>query len=388
MPRMFPDSNSIGKSARIIANQTDLDRLARDLRAVEQLAVDTEADSMYHYAEQLCLIQLSSAAGDVLVDPLAGLDLQALAPVFADPTRRKILHACDNDLRILQRDANLRLRGLFDTRVAARLLGEPDAGTSLAALCQKFLGVKLDKGQQHADWSRRPLHPKMIAYAAADTCHLAALTAVLAQRLDALDRRSWALQEFDHLEQITWQPKRPDPEPFRRIKGAEKLPPRDLAVLREVYAFRDALGRQKDVPVANVLLPAALLWVSAEKPRTLDALAPLPGRSRLLDERALRGLLEAIARGVACPDADLPERQRPTPHPRPDPRIQARLARARERRDAVAAKLGIAGPLLASNTALEAALKALDEGADVSSLPGLRRWQADLLREALRPARR
>ncbi|HKQ61355.1 MAG TPA: ribonuclease D, partial [Candidatus Polarisedimenticolaceae bacterium] len=213
------------------------------------LALDCEADSLHHYPEKLCLVQLSAAGEDWLIDPLA-FDLAALRPALEDRARPKILHGADYDLRLLGRDLGFRVAGLFDTMLAARLVGERAFG--LAALLDKYLGVSLDKKHQTADWSRRPLPAELQRYAVADTHHLQPLAAALDERLRALGRRSWADEEFLRLESIRWR-ETPDPEAWRRVRGAAGLDRRGLAVVRELYSWRDGEARRRDTPPFRVL---------------------------------------------------------------------------------------------------------------------------------------
>src|SRR5207253_7401184 len=171
-------------------------------------------------------------------------DLSPVGRLLADANVEKILHDADYDLRILDRDYGFRARRLFDTRIAAQLAGEPAIG--LAALLEKYAGVKLAKEHQKADWSRRPLPPAMLAYAAADTAHLPALREQLRGRLTALGRLAWAEEEFTHLEELRWTgaPDGGGPDAFLRVKGAKALAPRQLAALRELHRWREAVGAE------------------------------------------------------------------------------------------------------------------------------------------------
>ena len=150
----------------------DTESLVRELQRLgsDGFSVDTEADSMHHFQEKVCLIQISNPGVDLLIDPLAEIDLEMLGALLADPTSRKILHGADYDVRMLQRDFSFEIRGLYDTMIAARLAGESAFG--LAALLDKYIGVKLDKQFQRADWSIRPLSGPMLQYASSDTHYL------------------------------------------------------------------------------------------------------------------------------------------------------------------------------------------------------------------------
>ena len=221
------------------------------------LALDTEADSMHHYREKVCLIQLSFGGRDLLVDPLAGVDLAPLRPVLVDPGTRKILHGADYDIRILHRDYDLEIVGLFDTMIAARLVGERAFG--LSALLEKFLDVKLDKKYQRADWSRRPLTPEMESYALCDTRYLEPLARILEERLEQLGRGEWAAEEFRRLENVRWAAERGPEGLLQRLKGVQALDRRQLAVANELVLLRDETARRRDQPLFRVMRDEVLL---------------------------------------------------------------------------------------------------------------------------------
>src|SRR5207247_5595050 len=170
------------------------------------------------------------------------------------------------DLRIFDRDYGFRAVRVFDTRIAAQLAGEPAVG--LAALLEKYVGVKLTKEHQKGDWSRRPLPPAMLEYAAADTRHLPALREALAARLRELGRLEWAAEEFTRLEALRWTGTADGADAFLRVKGAKVLPPRSLAALRELYRWRDTLAAEQDRATFRIVGNDALLAVAKAVPRS------------------------------------------------------------------------------------------------------------------------
>lgn len=351
-------------------------------RAVERigagpLAVDTEADSFHSYRERVCLVQMTYGGEDVIVDPLAGVDLSALAAPLADPSIRTILHAADYDLRLLQRDHGLEVRGLFDTMIAARLVGERRFG--LAPLLEANFGIAVDKSMQRADWSKRPLTPAMLDYAARDTRHLEALADRLERRLEGTGRTAWAREEFERLELVRWSEDE-DREPgFRRVRGSGRLVPRELAVLRALWEVRDAHARSRDVAVFRVMRDDALLELARRAPATRDDLqrigvVPRPWRR---GERAA-SLLDAIERAMALSDDELPQREERRSR-RPPPEVEARVKALAKRRDELAERLEIESPLIAPRRVLEALLEAREQDRDPAAVDGLRRWQAELL---------
>lgn len=342
------------------------------------LALDTEADSFHHYRDKVCLIQLAFRGTSVLVDPLAGADIGALQAVLEDPSLPKLLHGADYDIRILHRDFGIGLRGIFDTMVAARLCG--DSAVGLGALLDRYLGVKLDKAHQRADWSQRPLPPALLDYAVADTSHLEELAGVFAERLRALGRLAWAEEEFLRLETVRWKsPEDADPEPFRRVKGSAKLDPRGLAVLRAIWTWRDATARERDRPPFRVLRDEVVLAIVRGAPESREALGAIAGFPAPLQRgRSAEAILERVreARG-------LPLEQCPAPAAelqRRDRSLDEAVAALRKGRDAIAQELGLDPAMVASRSLLEAIVERARAGLPAEGLPELRSWQKDLLR--------
>ena len=346
------------------------------------LAVDTEADSFHHYREKVCLVQLTSAGRHALVDPLASIDLAPLGAPFADGTIRKILHGADYDIRLLSRDFDLAVDGLVDTMIAARLLGEPALG--LAALLDKHLGVTLDKAHQRADWSRRPLAEAMRAYAIEDTRHLEALASILEGRLEALGRMDWAHEEWARLESVRWRDRRDvDPDPFRRTKGARLLDRAELAVLRELWLWRDAVARKRDQPLFRVVRDETLVALAKTPPTSIGDLTRTLGfPDSLVRSPLANDLIRAARRGVSCPEADRPE-ARLDVRERLSPAVEARIARIRQRRDELGRALELDPSVLASRGVVEEMAKRWEAGDDPWEIPELRQWQTGLLRPAL-----
>ena len=346
------------------------------------LALDTEADSFHHYREKVCLVQLSAQGRHALIDPLASIDFTPIAATLSSSAVRKLLHGADYDVRLLSRDFGLVVSGLADTMIAARLAGEPAYG--LAALLEKYLGVALDKSHQRADWSRRPLPAAMRDYAVADTCHLEALAGLLDERLSALGRSSWAAEECLRLESVRWRDRgRDDPEPFRRTKGSRTLDRAGLAVLREVWGWRDAAARRRDRPPFKVLHDETLINLAKTPPASIGDLTRVSGVPASLVRSPSAGeLLDAVRRGVGCPEAERPD-VRKEARERLDPAVEARIARIKQRRDELAAALALDPSLIASRAVLEEMAKRWEAGEDPWGVDDLRQWQLGLLRPLL-----
>ncbi len=328
------------------------------LRREPLVAADTEAASFHRYHDRIFLVQLASPSLTAIIDPLAIADLSPVGGLLDDPKVEKIFHDADYDLRILDRDYGFRAHRLFDTRIAAQLAGEPAVG--LAALLEKYVGVKLAKEHQKADWSRRPLPPAMLAYAAADTEHLPALREALRARLAALGRLPWAEEEFTRLEELRWTG---PPEggagadAFLRVKGAKALPPRQLAALRELYRWREGVAAEQDRATFRIIGNDALVAVARALPRSAAELARVGQLPGALAGRHGPALLDAVRRALALGEADLPRVER-TPRPPRDTSVEARVERLKAARNRVAQELGLEPGVLCGRSTLEAVARA------------------------------
>ena len=308
-----------------------VEELAGLLSRETAIAVDTEADSFFHYFEKLCLVQISASSGTWLIDPLAlgqgGLD--PLAPVFADRAIRKIFHAAEYDLFVLQQHGGLKVRNLFDTMVSAQLLGYPAVG--LGALVERHLDIRLSKDQQRTDWSRRPLRPAQIEYAAADVLYLIEVSQRVERELVAKRRREWAQEEFEQLEKRVWPERDFAEQGYLKIKGARQLSPQTLAVLRELFLMRDRRARAIDRPPFKVLGNGTLMELATNPPRSRRTLAQCKGITELVLRRMGQDILNATAAGLEGPEhppgREGPQRLQP-PEPRPAGRRETRSAQA------------------------------------------------------------
>ena len=348
-----------------------------------RVAADTEAASFHRYRDRIFLIQLSSPTRTEIIDPLALADLSPVGTLLGNAAVEKIFHDADYDLRTLDRDYGFRARRLFDTRIAAQLAGEPAIG--LAALLEKYVGVKLAKEHQKADWSRRPLPAPMLAYAAADTEHLPALREALRGRLLVLGRLAWAEEEFTRLEDLRWTGTPEGEDAFLRIKGAKVLPPRQLAALRELYAWRESVAAEQDRATFRIIGNDALLAVAKALPRAAPDLRGIVGLPDSLASRHGTALVGAVQRALALPERELPRVERAPRQPR-DPAVEARVERLKAARNRVAAELGLDPGILAARSSLEAVARAQPLPKDRAGLARggeLRRWQVEALGDAL-----
>lgn len=361
---------------RLIATAGELAELVAAIGRPALLALDTEAASFHRYSDGICLLQLSTRDRTAVVDTLAVTDLGAIGALVADPAVEVVFHDADYDLRLLARDHGFRCTRLFDTRVAAQLLNEP--GIGLAALLEKYCGVSLDKKFQRADWSVRPLAPGMLEYAAADTTHLPRLRDILREALERAGRLSWAEEEFERQAVVRWETE-DAADAYLRVKGAGKLRGRHLAVLRELYQWRDATARRLDRAAFRVVNPDVILAAAATPPRTLDQLGAIPGLSRGQVERFGREMLDAVERAMALPESALPRIERGK-RPPPDPAFDARLEALKAARTAAAERIGLAPGVLCPNGTLEAIARLNPtDPAQLAEIPEMRRWQREVV---------
>jgi len=363
----------------------ELAAFATAVRRELRVGVDTEAASFHRYRDRIYLLQISSPTQTALIDPVAvsAPDLAPLGALLADPQLEKTFHDADYDLRVLDRDYGFRAVRLFDTRIAAQLSGEPAIG--LAALLEKHVGVKLEKEHQKADWSIRPLTPSMLAYAAADTRFLLALRDALEQQLKVLGRLSWAQEEFKQLESLRWTGPvgGTDDETYLRLKGAKGLSPRSLAALRLLHRWRDTVAEREDKAPFRIIGNDALLGVARALPATIADLAHIKDLPRSLARRYGEPLLDAALRAKALNERELPRLERRPRLPK-DSGFDARLERAKAVRNRVATELGLDPGVVSGRTALEAVVRARPANrAALEQVGGMRRWQIDVLGDAL-----
>ncbi|HKR65491.1 MAG TPA: ribonuclease D, partial [Thermoanaerobaculia bacterium] len=334
-----------------IDRQDALDAAMKSLGTQSQIAVDTEADSLHSYFDKVCLVQISTPDTDLVVDPLARVDLNAFGALLADPAITKVLHGGDYDLRIMNRDFGFTVHNLIDTSVCAQLLGYE--GIGLAALLDRHFGVKLNKVHQRADWSMRPLPADMLEYAALDTHYLIELAAKLREELEAAGRWEWAVEEFARMESIRFREVDEDAEPWRKVKGIGGLDRRSLAIVREIHAWRDALARKADKPAFKVLGNDTIVEIAKARPVSHRDLAQLGGVSRYHSDRYGRELAAIVRQVMELAEEALPEKGEAKPWIR-DKALEARIERLKRARDKFAKELKVDGSVLAPRHVLSA----------------------------------
>ena len=357
-----------------IEQQDELEAALARVGAQSEIAIDTEADSLHSYFDKVCLIQISIPDEDLVVDPLAGVDLKPFGALLADGNVLKVFHGGDYDLRILHRDFGFVVSNLVDTSICAQLLGYE--GLGLAALLDRHFGVKLNKTHQRADWSMRPLPPDMLEYAALDTHYLIPLAAKLREELTALGRWEWAVEEFARLENVRYRESDDAGESWRKVKGINGLDRRALGVVRVLYDWRDQLARKADRPPFKVMGNEAIVEIAKERPMSPRELTAIKAVSRYHSDRYGRDLVQIVKRVVELPESELPEKSEPKAWIR-DKAIENRIERLKKVRDRFAKELKIDGSVLAPRHVL--AVIATTGNLDV---PAMREWQKKLMGEA------
>jgi len=317
------------------------------LGAQTSVAVDTESDSLYSYFEKLCLVQFSTREADYIVDPLA-LSLAPLASFFADARIEKVFHAAEYDILCLKREYHFTFANIFDTMVAARILGWKQVG--LGAILHERFGVTLNKKMQRADWGRRPLTTEQLAYAREDTHYLLALRDL--QKAELEQRGHWeeAREEFEGLTRVEPTPRHFDPDAYWNIKGARELDSRRLGALRELFRWRDEQARREDRPPFKVLSDAQLLQLAQALPDSLQTLARLD-LSEKVSARYGHALVAAIARGIAAAQR-VPPRPRRREEEILDYAARARLDKLKAWRKQRAQARGVENDVIVSNEVL------------------------------------
>lgn len=354
---------------RLVAGEAAWRACRDDLRAAPRLAIDLEANSMYAYAERACLIQLSTAAQDYIIDPLADLDLSALGAVLADPAVEKVFHAAEYDLILLRRDYDWGLSNLFDTMWAARILGYRQMG--LAGLLETYFGVRLSKRYQKANWCHRPLSAGELAYAQKDTHYLLDLRDRLAAELEARGLMVEALETFAEQARVKLPNNGFDPDAFWNINGVQDMTPTQQAALKALFLLRDREARRRNTPHFKVLGDQTLLEIAAKLPARLEELAAIHGMTAGQQDRYGRQLLSAVAEAHSGPPPQPPPRP-----PRPPDIVLMRYDRLHRWRKARAQARGVESDVIISRDALWAIAQANPRSVDeLAALEALGPWR-------------
>ena len=358
-----------------IKNSRDLGEAVDMALTENEIAVDLEADSMYHFRERVCLIQMAFQNRIVIIDPLTIPDMSPLKALFHDPNIKKVLHGADYDVRSLYRDFGIDIRNLFDTQIACRFLGIQEAG--LDTVLKKRFNLKLNKKYRKKDWSKRPLPENMVAYAAGDVSYLLPLAHQLEYELSDLQRLSWVQEESELLSQV--RPPNENNEPlFLKFKGAGRFHPRGLAVLEALLQSRRKIAERKDRPLFKIIGNDAILKIAKARPTTLKRLEGTNALSAkqigMFGEELTRSVKEAMAIPADC----LPEYPRRRP-PAQKPKVPRRVQAIRTWRDKQAEEINL-DPAILCNKALMTAIAIRNPRrmGDLDDIPDMRNWQREV----------
>lgn len=327
----------------------NLEAMARDLMSQPQVAVDTESNSLFAYHEQVCLIQFSTPQTDYLLDSLALHNLQCLQPLFASPAIEKIFHAAEYDLICLRRDFGFQFANLFDTMIAARILGREAVG--LGSMLEQEFDLHLDKRYQRANWGERPLKPAMLAYARLDSHYLVALRQNMQTALEQAGR--WELAQEDFKRLCTAPAPQENHNPFFwRVAGGKELTPRQAAVLESLCQYREDCARRANVPPFKVIGNDSLLTLALASPTDLSGLDEADALSFRQREKHAAGLLQAIQRGMTAKPLRRPS------IPRQDERYLLRLDALRTWRKDKGKEWGVESDVILPRDVMEALAQA------------------------------
>lgn len=287
------------RPSRFIDTDDAFAALLREIEGEPALAVDTESNSFHAYVEKVCLLQLSTRTSDFVIDPFK-VDLRPLGRLLANSAIETVLHAADYDIRSLKRDYAFTIANLFDTMLAAKLLGRPEVG--LAALVQDQFGVRLAKQHQRSDWGRRPLSADQVAYAYMDTRYLLPLRDLLARELRSRGLESEARAQFARQAACVPRPREFDLEGYRKIRGFRSLDHVARAVARALYLLREERARAANKPPFKIYGNDVILELARRQPRTCEALAAIKGVGQSTVRRDGEAIVAAIlgALGIAA----------------------------------------------------------------------------------------
>ncbi|MCK5542318.1 MAG: HRDC domain-containing protein [Desulfobacterales bacterium] len=293
----------MNKEYKYIDSNEEFDRFYKTLKSEKIIAVDLEADSMHHFKEKVCLIQIAGTKSACVLDPLKLNDFSILKILMEDEKIEKVFHGSDFDIRSLDREYKIRVNNLFDTEIACKFLGSKERG--LASLLKKYFNVDQDKKFQKKDWSQRPLPKEMISYSVVDVLYLIELARILKQKLREINRLEWAQEEFLRQAQVRYENNN-GPYHFMKFKGAGKMDKRTLAVLENLLNARVKIAEKRDLPLFKVLGAGEIKEIAFKKPLTFNNLQ----RLSILSKRQLSMYGElcvtAVNNALKLDNADMP----------------------------------------------------------------------------------
>ncbi|MDH3575401.1 MAG: HRDC domain-containing protein [Desulfobacteraceae bacterium] len=358
--------------SQIIDKAIDFEKMVRSVEKEKVVAVDLEADSMYHYQEKVCLIQIATEKISVVIDPLAIKDLSPLKPFFSNPDIQKIFHGADYDVRSLYRDFKIRINNLFDTELASRFIGIKETG--LQAVLKMFFNVNVDKKYQKKDWSKRPLPREMMAYASKDVMYLLPLARMLIDKLKKIDRMTWVLEECEDLSNV--RPVLSNEAPlFMKFKGAGRLKSRSLAVLEALLQFRKRVAEKKDRPFFKIIGNESMMKITTARPVTLRRLKSTNALSGRQISMYGSDLIKVVAKTLKTPESELPVFPSKKPPVLPNG-VPAKIKALKSWRASKASALGIDPGLLCNNALITViAVKNPGDRKSLETVKEMKNWQ-------------
>ncbi len=355
--------------------------LTETLRGAARVGVDTEADSLHHYFEKVCLIQLSFSGANYIVDPLAGFSLAEFLEVLSQ--KELILQGADYDLRMLKKTFGFRPKApVFDTMLAAQVLGYEKIG--LASLVERFFRILLSKAGQKSDWSLRPLPARLLHYASDDTKYLEAIADGLSENLQRLNRVGWHRECCERVVTSTGLPEKNEAKEVWRIKGSSKMAPNVLVFVRELWKWRDGEARQKDRPPFMIMRNEDLIELAEWRAKNLQVplsqgpvfLKKFTGENFVRLENAIR-----FAEGLPLEEWPLLQKRAEWTEVQVD---QTKLELLLVACKMLATELQIEPSFLASRSALTAVIQhqppSIEKGKEWSAM---KHWQAELINPAI-----
>ena len=288
----------------IVADSASLERLCARVADAARVGLDTEFHAERTYTPRLMLLQLSFDDGAAIVDALALPDLHALVTSLTQTT--VVGHALSSDLKIFADRYDLVPPRIFDTQIAASFLGY-GMQVSLADLVRSVCNVRLAKSQTVSDWSTRPLSEKQIEYLVGDVAHLLELYDALRDRLEGKGRYRWVYEECEELADVE-RFRMDERRAYLRIPGAMRMNRRELGILNELVKLRERVARERDLPVRFILPDDVVAGLATTKPSTSDDFAQLRRFDRGMKRQLGSAILQAVARGQALPEEELPQR--------------------------------------------------------------------------------
>jgi len=357
--------------AQYIDTDDGLRELVDVLSRESLLGIDTESNSLYAYREQICLFQISTREHDYIVDPFAIADMTPLGALLADPTIEKVFHAAEYDIMCLKRDYGFEVRHLFDTMIAARVLGYEAIG--LGSLLEQHFDVTVDKRHQRDNWGKRPLPQDSLRYAQVDTHYLPQLYDIIRAELEANQQLVEAREIFEDVLCVPAANNEFDPEGYWRIAIPRQLAPRQVAILRELYLLRENLAERRDCPPFKIFGDQVMVTLSQRLPRNKRQLAKIKGISHGQIGRYGSQILRAIRRGLkAHPPSP------PPPQPPAAPDVVERYMALHDWRKDRARKRGVESDVVLAKSTLwrlaEEAPATLDE---IAVVQGIGPWRLE-----------